>query len=335
MLTESQTPLPLVRQWTDLIPHLWEDFDTAADMIRREADPRVAAEPELSAALSIITATTPPHAASRAATAQAVFDLYCCAVWRRHKVVYSFDPDLAAELVRQADEWDDTSALPIEALLHPPYQCCYIAAPGAVDPNFIGFFPYIVRAIVTDGEPVLALTAVYKEGDELGAHTELFHLAGTTVGDCIEQTYRTARRVPHDADGEVNFDKQTNLRLLNLYLYICAQNADVAQAPAPTYRPRKAGAPIRDRYREVQSYDTGIIIGSALRKAAAVQRAAPSSGEPTGRHVRAHTRRGHWHHFWTGRKSSPEERKLVLKWVAPALVGGKDDPEITTIHPVK
>ncbi len=52
-------------------------------------------------------------------------------------------------------------------------------------------------------------------------------------------------------------------------------------------------------------------------------------------HIRTHTRRGHWHHFWTGSKSKPESRKVVLRWLHPMLVGRSDEPDTTTVHPVQ
>ena len=84
----------------------------------------------------------------------ASFELFCCALWRRNKVVYTFDDTLAAELVQQADEWDDSDNLPIEVLLHPPYRCAFISCPGIIDPEIIGFFPFIVRDM-DKGTPVL------------------------------------------------------------------------------------------------------------------------------------------------------------------------------------
>lgn len=47
-----------------------------------------------------------------------------------------------------------------------------------------------------------------------------------------------------------------------------------------------------------------------------------------------HARRGHWHHFWIG-KHETNERKLILKWVAPMFINGSEDDNIATIHPVK
>ena len=113
MLTEQNTPLPLVRQWSNLIPHCWEDLDELADKTRATQPSNMAADAELYAAMSIVQA----HAVNGALPVEishASFELFCCALWRRNKVVYTFDDTLAAELVQQADEWDDSDNLPIE-----------------------------------------------------------------------------------------------------------------------------------------------------------------------------------------------------------------------------
>ena len=261
MLTEQNTPLPLVRQWSNLIPHCWEDLDELADKTRATQPSNMAADAELYAAMSIVQA----HAVNGALPVEishASFELFCCALWRRNKVVYTFDDTLAAELVQQADEWDDSDNLPIEVLLHPPYRCAFISCSGVIDPEIIGFFPFIVRDM-DKGTPVFYVCVVYKTFSTL---TMPLYLNGLTVGDCINATTKAANRAKHPDGYEVNLDRTTILRYLNLYLYICAANADIASTPAQTYRPRSAAAPIRDRFREVQSYDTGLAIGSALRR---------------------------------------------------------------------
>ena len=54
MLTEQNTPLPLVRQWSNLIPHCWEDLDELADKTRATQRSNMAADAELYAAMSIV-----------------------------------------------------------------------------------------------------------------------------------------------------------------------------------------------------------------------------------------------------------------------------------------
>lgn len=52
-----------------------------------------------------------------------------------------------------------------------------------------------------------------------------------------------------------------------------------------------------------------------------------SSGNPTGRTVKPHIRRAHWHRYWIGKRDS-EERKLVLRFLMPTMVGGKESIDI-------
>lgn len=246
--------------------------------------------------------------------------------------MYAYDSALAAELIEQADAWSDADEIPVEALLHPPYKLPFISAPGVISEDFIGFFPYITHDVDTK-EQILCLTFVFAGRDSI---TQVLKLSGKTIGDCIRRTISRANAVRIENGERLNFDKKSVMRCLNLYLYICSQSADISAAPEPSYRPRTAGAPIRDKYREIQSYPTGIVIGSALRRArAASQHQAAAHTRQTGGHVRAHTRRGHWHHYWCGPKAEPDKRRLVLKWTHPVLVGGKTDPDVTTIHPVK
>lgn len=46
MLTEQNTPLPLVRQWSNLIPHCWESLDELTAKIRATQPSNMAAEAE-------------------------------------------------------------------------------------------------------------------------------------------------------------------------------------------------------------------------------------------------------------------------------------------------
>ncbi|MCR3693455.1 hypothetical protein M8449_26645, partial [Citrobacter freundii] len=43
----------------------------------------------------------------------------------------------------------------------------------------------------------------------------------------------------------------------------------------------------------------------------------------TGRQVRVHLRRGHWHGFWSGKRDEPEARKFSYHWLPPQIIGGR------------
>ena len=65
----------------------------------------------------------------------------------------------------------------------------------------------------------------------------------------------------------------------------------------------------------------GYRIGSALRR---VYRKYDTPSESSGKFrssPRPHIRRAHWHSYWIGPKDG--ERKVILKWLPPVLVGGE------------
>ena len=138
MIAENQTPLPLVREWTNLIPNLWEDFAELAKRVP-QVEPELADDAELAAALSIVQKRSAPNVPAFAKV-NAAYELHALAIWRTHKIVYAYDSALAAELIEQADAWSDADELPVEALLHPPYKLPFISSPGMISEDFIGFF---------------------------------------------------------------------------------------------------------------------------------------------------------------------------------------------------
>ena len=119
---------------------------------------------------------------------------------------------------------------------------------------------------------------------------------------------------------------------LQLVLYLCAQNAEITPSPEQaSHTKRSSTGVIVDRYAEIRKWDVGIRVGNAVRNYRRQQEITPVDDlVRTHASPRPHMRRGHWHHFWTGPKSKPAERKLILQWVAPTFVtaSGKDDTPV-------
>lgn len=95
--------------------------------------------------------------------------------------------------------------------------------------------------------------------------------------------------------------------------YLCSANADIVTS----YKPQK-GLKRNNAKRRSQAtwHDVGYRIGSELRS---YRRSSSERSEHMGGTVRPHMRRAHWHHYWTGPRNG--ERKLVLKWLPPTMVG--------------
>ena len=113
--------------------------------------------------------------------------------------------------------------------------------------------------------------------------------------------------------------------LMNAFAYICSANADIVPVYSPPSGLRKNKSKKRS---DATWHEVGYRIGAELRSYA--KERDSDIGEKTGRTVRPHMRRAHWHHFWTGPKNG--ERRLVLKWIAPTMVGV--GIESATVHRV-
>ena len=117
-------------------------------------------------------------------------------------------------------------------------------------------------------------------------------------------------------------------KILQLVLYICAENKEVEENPEQKKITRKPKDKkfIKDKYREVQIWDCGNKISEKIRTFLVSNKhnndvVSQRNTFGTGKSKAPHSRRGHWHHFWTG-KIGTETRKLILKWVAPTFVNG-------------
>lgn len=102
----------------------------------------------------------------------------------------------------------------------------------------------------------------------------------------------------------------------NIVAYICSINSEINTS----YRPPVAYEPKRQSKRRISTatwHEVGFRLGASIR--AHKRYVSQSVRNDVQRQVRPHMRRAHWHHYWTGPKSGP--RKLVLKWIAPTLVG--------------
>lgn len=77
----------------------------------------------------------------------------------------------------------------------------------------------------------------------------------------------------------------------------------------------------------VRVWNVGVRLGAALRKAWEVADAEAGSEHLHGR-PRPHLRRAHYHHFWRGSMSAPEQHHLIVRWIHQALVNAKSSDDL-------
>ena len=333
-MRDKETPLPLIRKWEKMEPGIYQTLDILRDAKDSGAmDWPDYCELPISAAYTYLMGKYGEQVA-----AELCAELTALWTWRRSKKVYSFDPDLAQSLAAQAEDVQDTDILPCDLLMHLPYPCIYIKAPGILE-HTDGFFVFMEYDTNHD-RPELRIQWMFD--DMQYTFPQVLHLLpGKTIKDCILDTIHTTQENLEEdiklEDVDVSVARVI-LSAVQLVLYLLSDNAEMEKAPPTMERGRteKNVTTLKkkdqDKASQVQEYQVGIRIGAALRKAA-VRPGGRSNGPGTGGTKRSHTRRGHWHHYWTGPKDG--ERILILKWTAPTIIhpdGGEDN---VVIYPVK
>lgn len=330
-MKDRDTPLRLVRLWEKAVPCVYDTLDVlkATNGSAGIRWPDFCDLP-ISAAFAILAhCGLPPDMCGRV-----VAELTACYTWRKAKVIYSFDEDLSHMLAAQADDFLHTDILPADVLVHPPYPCTFVktdAFNGAV-----GFWYWIEYDMNRDG--IELRVQLIEQGMSNSVPLVLHLLPGKTIQECWDDTLEECRRnvTLGIAKGSSTVSEQALhdlLAALQFILYLASKNADVQDVPqAEAPRARKKRGQILDKASEVKEKAVGVRIGNAIRKSR--QPSHPSSQGGTGSKVRPHSRRGHWHHYWTGPRDG--DRKLVLKWTAPTFIHMNEFRNDTVvIYPVR
>lgn len=260
--------------------------------------------------------------------------------WRKYKEIYSFDEELADLLEDQADTEMD---IPIDILYQLPYPCIYIQYKKC------GFFAYFEHD-VQNGQFEFRMWYMEPENDV--SFPLILHIEEQcTIDESINKTYAEAKkRTTPDMDFFLDqggdMIKKRAAKLLQFVLYICASNSEKEEDPEQkkvTRRTDESEKKPKDVFREIRKWDVGYRIGSQIRRMKANDHDQSENADQSEATVRAyqkgskkapHARRGHWHHYWIGKRET-DERKLILKWVAPIFINGDEGDNIATIHPVK
>ena len=344
MKKESYLPVELLKAMSQKYPKAWEQME----MFHQENGVgNLPSWPEwcyapMAAALAVasdgraLDSMSPAMMAGFVPAAQAVFAL---APWRLSKEVYVIDPDLKDLLFEQDGELD----VPDEILLQLPYPCFYVEMPDTYffSTKIHGFF--------------VALEYDTNNGDRelkpvfLTENMEVFsfsiHIGCKTISESVDiMNSQAAKEMKVSEDARAFMQsieaksktKKFLKQILQVILYILAQNAEITPN-SEQMSITKRGKTIKDKYSEIRKWDVGVRIGAAIRQQKTQDAESKQRGDSGSTHQspRPHMRRGHWHHFWTGSMSKPEERKLILKWLSPMAVAANPDDTPVVFHEVK
>lgn len=235
--------------------------------------------------------------------------------------MYRFDSDVYRELVATPFSGE----IPEEVLLRLPEWSIFVEMQGESVSGFFSSLEYVspgkaeLRFVFCSEERLIPFYIALSAGTIEKSFEECLKEYEAVAGE--------STKVKNEYTDLLGEDLSLVKKALSLVLYVCSDEAEIRDRDAPDWEPSFPRPKVTkgverlfpaDRNRTVE---VGRELGAMLREGAA--KSEPSA--PTGRSVRPHMRRGHWHGFWTGpRKENRDQQKFVLKWLPPLFVHGRN-----------
>lgn len=253
------------------------------------------------------------------------------APWRLSQSIYSFDPEVKAELYKTSISCE----IPAKAFLGLPEWCVYIDNPELEFHTrpILGFFAHLEYDL-RDQHTELRIVM------DLGETTMMLPLhLDNTLEDSIQKMFlaifsalgiEKPENIPPFLMQMVP-EEETIHKMINLILYLCAdpdfQSSSGSPLPPPARpQPKKTKKGLRMFPPQKPTYYmSGFSLGEKLRSARS------QDGEPTGNKQRPHVRRAHWHTYWTGEGRS----NLKVRWLHPILVNADLGETTPTVRRIK
>lgn len=246
--------------------------------------------------------------------------------WQYTRGVYDIDKEVMSALLRSGCP----EKVPVGVLSRLPEWCLYVRTPGwhlGVEPieGFWVLNDYLkypdmrkggVRGLnfrvnsasYTDPVflPIDGNCTLEEAIDEASKFTaEIDKANGTAFDEALDYKWRWS-------------SKEFLNKAIPILLYICSDEPDIDDERKPGSRPEmpqprrmKKGWRLFPATND-RVWTVGAKVGATLREAAAK--------EYQGGTKRPHLRRGHWHGYWTGPRTS--EQKFSYRWIAPTVVSG-------------
>lgn len=323
-------------------PNAWRQFD---DM-RSQRGQRLPNWPDwcwcpLAGAFAVVSGGASLAAMGQSMLLQVASDvgpLGALAAWRVGQGIYRFDPDLRNTVLGT----DLDRAVPWEILYRLPEWCVYIETPTTQygGQPLYGFFAHLehddqtgrteLRLVLDLAGRLLPIPIHCVEGAGLLKGIEAAILEAKVQAAKVGAGWASVST----RTGGLPCDDLVALKgLVSLVLYLCSENPDIEGRPAKAM-------PIKTRRNGSRSFppnapsvwEVGLRIGAAIRAALASWDGANEGGSHAT--PRPHLRRAHWHTYWTGKTASPQDRKMVVKWLLPILVGTNPGESPAVVHPV-
>lgn len=261
------------------------------------------------------------------AVAEGVSVLSAIGTWRYSQGIYRFDAGLLTALA----DTDISGDLPSELFRRLPEWCVYIETPGLswFDLDLHGFWVHLEWDFNHQHEELRFVL-----NTDQGLVLQPLHLGKWSVEEAIDRTLAFSTANAKSDSVLRNFLALESLiknslveelkPLISILLYLCSDEPDFDPLRMPQAMPSR---PVlrkgkRSLYlytpEKARVFPVGNRVGPLLRNAIEAQ--------VSGRTVKTHLRRGHWHGFWKGPRKGVHN--FIYHWIAPLVVEGKKPSEV-------
>lgn len=272
------------------------------------------------------------------------------ATWRMTQGIYRFDVALLDAVLETPIEGD----IPAAHLEHLPEWCVYVElASAGIDPRLHGAWLHMEYDVARGGQREFRVVFDTAQDPRqpfgvYGLEPLALPLAGS-IDASLDHLARSAQATaagygvawrPEDGD-QIRGLRELARPMLAIALYLCADPdiARVGQGRAADHAGSRR-SPMRPANGPTE-WEVGTRIGAALR--AAYQREQTGGdAAPSGRHMRPHIRRAHWHTILSGPRRHNDgseipshERRSDLRWMPPLPINVDAIEDLpSTIRPV-
>lgn len=300
-------------------------------------------------AAALISAYFKNNGLPRIQAIEEINTIYCVHMWRRHRTIYKFDESMCETLANQALRIEESERIPCELIQTMPHKCIAVElhpfslrakdlrdGKSGIDISFTGeCYIYFEEKYYCTNQDTLIAQYEMQDGEMVDFFIPIPE--SVTIRDAKEALCKYISRTMPELNMTED-DAQANifpvLLAIQIILYLQAQNADIKSAPPEQKKKKtKRGSGSKKQQKPPKIIYVGYRVGKLLRSSASEIRNTEKS-EP-GSAKRPHARRGHWHHYWTGPKDKPQERRLILRWVAPTMIHAGKSNDITKIIKIK
>jgi len=331
---QTYSPVLALNRISQEYPGIWKHVEVFHKLAHKDGPtsvPKWCYLPVSAAGAAIVSSNPNSHKDQEEAVFEAL-EMACIVAaigtWRMTKGVYRFDPEVLEALKTSTI---DCAILSGEFMTLPEW-CCYCETPGFewLSGPMLGFWCHLewdprreqveLRLLIdTDEELVPAMVP-------LGPWTVV-----EGVERAFKETYAYASLLPEAVWDHLISEQAEKLHaLVSIVLYLCTQAGEIRSHKSDELRPcnptpQKVKSGLRIFPADgVREWSVGVRIGAKLRAAWA---RSVQSGSSSGRVVRAHFRRGHYHNVLSGPRLNEfgeripsEKRTSNVRWRYPTFV---------------